>query len=416
MLRGTNALWTCVCALLLCACDSYITSDQAPDEIPIPPASEDGDTSGFDFVSYDGEHGEKAPDVDPPVAWENPANPFGIGLVNTGDTLDWNRTVELAGAGGHIKMTFAGVTPEMTSAPQNWINTVQAAYNRDLVPVVRIGPNWGDMNIRALSDDAEHLHYDTIASTYAAVIASLPRRADWPLIIELHNEPDLCYEWKCSAGDAKPHPNATPGWMHYTDIAAEYASFLRDVTSHVEAIGDPRILLINGGLAPGGARQCRCDSDEYQPGITSVDFINAMKAEVPDVFEHLDGWATHPYPAQGAGWGFFESYESSNVGLHYYENELAAVGVDLPVYITETGWTTSQGANGSREDIASWTVQAYENDWLADPRVVGIMPFMLRDAAWDSFSWLQQDGAPQPVFSAVKALRCELEVPSACGQ
>jgi hypothetical protein len=203
--------------------------------------------------------------------------------------------------------------------------------------------------------------------------------------------------------------------MHYSDIAAEYASFLRDVSIAIDGIGDPRILLTNGGLAPGGAVQCACDSEEFQAGITSIEFINAMRAEVPDIFDRLDAWSTHPYPSQGAGWGFFGDYASSHVGLHYYETELSAIGKDLPTYITETGWSTAHGAQGSRDDVASWTVQAYENDWLTDPRVVGVMPFMLRDHSWDSFSWIRADGSTHPVFGAVKNLRCQLEIPSPCG-
>lgn len=402
---------------LLCACSPTITTGEPNEdegEVTFPNASEES-FGGTHHTGAIDERREPADEPAPPaVPWANPANPFGIGLVGTGTSMDWNRASELAGAGGLIKLIFAGVSPGMTTALPNWIEAVEQAYALDLVPVIRVGPQWGDMNIRSYSDDSDHMHYDTLAATYASVISSLPRRENWPLVIELHNEANLCYEWLCSEQDAKAHPDVPSGWMHYTDMAAEYAAFLRDVSVHIEAIGDPRILLLNGGLAPGGVTQCACDGDGFTPGITSIEFIHAMKAAVPDVFDRIDAWASHPYPARGPGWGFFEEYDDSIVGLHYYESELAAIGLDLPVYITETGWSTTKGAQGSRDDIATWTVQAFENDWLPDPRVVAVMPFMLRDSNWDSFSWVNSGGSPHPVFGAVKSLRCQLQDPGAC--
>ena len=202
--------------------------------------------------------------------------------------------------------------------------------------------------------------------------------------------------------------------MHYSDIAAEYAAFLRDVTDAIHAIGDPRIRVINGGAAPGGARACECGGEGFTPGITSREFLLAMESAVPGVFDALDGFASHPYPAEGEGWGFFVAYENAGPGLHYWETELAALDLEKPVYITETGWTVGAGAQGSREQIASWTVSAYANDWFDDPRIAGVMPFMLQDGAWNDFAWLDGSGAPYPVFTAVRDWRCGREFPSPC--
>jgi hypothetical protein len=163
MMRGTARLLS-ACVLIFGACDGTITAFPPTTGLPIPDDGDDDDDEGGDDTSYnlgdmDSYYGDvkEPPDVEPPVPWENPANPFGIGLVGAGNTLDWDRTVELTGAGGHIKLIFAGVSPGMTSAPQEWIDAIHASYARDLVPVVRIGPGWGQMNIRDHSDDAEHL-------------------------------------------------------------------------------------------------------------------------------------------------------------------------------------------------------------------------------------------------------------------
>lgn len=379
--------------------DPDTTEDPSEEDVPEISTGDLGDTDG----------GET-----PTPSFDSPDNPFGIGLVGVGDALQWDRTAELTGRGGHIKLIFAGVEPGMTTAKPEWHTATAAAYDRDLVPVIRIAPGWGDLDIRSTSDDAAHLQYTGIAAAYAAVIDSLPKREGWPLIIEVHNEPNLCYEWLCDPSDVPSHPQAPEGWIHYTTMAREYAAFLRDVTDAIHALGDERILVLNGALAPGGAVACQCGGDEFNPGITGLDYMNAMLDEVPDIFERLDGLASHPYPASGVGYGFFESYEQSVTGLHYYESELDTIGVDLPVYITETGWPIDQGANGSREEVADWTVDAFANEWVDDPRIAAVMPFMLKDPAWHSFAWIDENGAPFPVFTALRAWRCEMEIPEPC--
>ncbi len=350
--------------------------------------------------------------VDGQVAAGPPPNRFGIGLVGPGGTDQWNRAAELAGRGGHIKLIFAGVDRGMTGPDGSWVTAVSECYARDLVPVIRMGPPWGDRDLRSRSDDSSHKSYTQLAAAYAAVVAGLPRRDGWPLVIEVHNEPNLCYEWACDPGDAPAHADTPAGWMHYTDTAAEYASFLRDTTAAIHALGDSRIRVINGGLAPGGAVTCQCGGDGFTAGITSREFLSAMEAAVPGVHAALDGFASHSYPAQGEGWGFFVAYDQAGPGLHYYQTELDTLGLDLPVYITETGWTVSEGA--SREEVSAWTVSAWDNDWLDGDGIVAVMPFMLQDASWNDFAWVDSGNQPYPVFDAVRSFRCGLGIPDPC--
>ncbi len=346
--------------------------------------------------------------------FQNPDNPVGIGLVSPGNATQWDRAAELAGPGGHIKLIFPGVQPGMTGPQQDWHDAVTGVYARDLVPVIRMGPPWGNRNVRADSDDGTHMTYTNLAAAYAAVVAGLPLRDSWPLVIEVHNEPNLCYEWECDPNDAPSHSGTPTGWIHYEHMAAEYAAFLRDVTSAIRALGQWRILVINGGLAPGGAVNCECGGSGFNAGITSREFLVAMEAAVPGVHAALDGFASHSYPAQGEGWGFFEAYPNSIVGLHYFETELAQLGLSLPVYMTETGWTVGAGAMGSRQQVADWTVLAWENDWHQHADIAAVMPFMLQDPNWNDFAWVDGNNNPYPVFDAVKSWRCSKAIPEPC--
>ena len=338
-----------------------------------------------------------------------PANPFGIGLVGPGDANQWDRAAELAGRGGHIKLIFPGVELGMGSPPADWSTAVSEVYARDLVPVIRLQTGWGQTGIRYLSDDGNHRVYTSLAQAFANVVSGLPKRDDWPIVIEVFNEPNLCYEWTCNAGE---------GWLNYTTTAAEYASLLRDVTAALDALGDPRIKVINGGYAPGMNTDCECGTAVGSGGVTGASFIQAMEAAVPGVHAALDGFASHAYPSTGEGWGFFHPYSECHTGLHYWETELATLGFVKPVYITETGWTIDhsdcQPSCGSREDIASWSLQAWQNDWYGDPTIAAVMPFILQDAAWDNFAWVDTGNSPYPVFTSVRDWRCSMAFPDPC--
>jgi hypothetical protein len=409
-------------AVLAGACGSGVIHGRADGDVNddaavLPDGQAPHPDGGGDPDAGDPPDGAVPPDGQAPgpdAAPGPPVNRFGIGLVGPGDANQWNLTADLVGHGGHIKLIFPGIDLNTTGPDGSWVTAVQESYNRELVPVIRLGPHWGDRHIRNMADDASRTTYTQIAQRYAQVVAGLPLRAGWPLYLEVHNEPNLCYEWECHPGEAPAHVNTPAGWMHYSDTAHEYAYFLRDVADALHALGDPRIQVLNGALAPGGAVTCECDGGGYTAGITALEFIDEMDNAVPGIWSRLDGWASHAYPAEGLGWGFFMAYSQSMPGLLFFEHELTAIGTTLPVFITETGWTTDAGAFGSRTDIATWTVDAYNNPWLTHPDIAAVMPFMLQDAAWEAFAWVASGGAPYAVYDAVRAHRCSLGYAGNC--
>ncbi|HJL19962.1 MAG TPA: hypothetical protein RMH99_30135 [Sandaracinaceae bacterium LLY-WYZ-13_1] len=371
----------------------------------VPPADDAGGPGG-DAGTPGGDAGV------PPAPTDNR---FGIGLVSPGDAAQMEMTANLTGPGGFVKMIFPGVVPGMTEPPPDWANAVREAYARDLVPVVRFGPPWGDRRVRNQSDEgSDGLAYTALARSYVNVVRGLPLREGWPLYVEVHNEPNLCYEWACDRGRFEGDRISSER------IAQEYASMLRDVADALHGMDDPRIRVTNGGLAPGGVRWCECvgpGEGGFEAGNTSNDFLAQMAAAVPGVFDRLDAFSSHSYPASNHGYGFFVPYDASVPGLTYFETELATIGrPDLPVLMTETGWPSTHGGTtyGSREDVAAWTRQAYENVWLTHPNVLGVMPFILQDpGAWDGFAWVRGDGSPYPVYGEVRALRCA-SIPGRC--
>lgn len=356
---------------------------------------------------------DASPDAGPPPLSDNR---FGIGLVGPGDTQQLDLTADLAGPGGWIKPIFDGVVPGMAGPKPEWIERVRDLYARELVPVVRFAPDWGDRRVRNQSDPgSDGLRYTALAASYVAIVRGLPIPEGRRFYVEVHNEPNLCYEWSCDRG--RFEGDRIPSER----IALEYASMLRDVADALHALGDPRIQVVNGGLAPGGVRWCECvgpGEGGFEAGNTSADFLRQMAAGVPGVFDRIDAFASHAYPAEGEGWGFFVPYERAGPGLRWLERELAAIErPSLDVLLTETGWPATHGGHtfGSREDVARWTRAAYEGFWLEHPNVRAVMPFILLDrgGSWDGFAWASPGGEPYPVFQEIRNLRCA-RIPGRC--
>jgi len=326
-----------------------------------------------------------------------PANRYGIGLVSEGNAGDHDLASKLAGPGGWVLVIFADITPNRTSADAGWKQSISDAYARDLIPVIRMAPPWGDRKVRNMGESPTA--YKKLAAAYKAVIQDLPKRADWPLYVQVHNEPNLCYEWEC---------DGSAGTLTDKTIAGEYAHMLSDVADAVHSIGDPRIKVMNGALAPGGAATCQCGTTNFTAGSLATTFLGYMSQAVPGVFNKIDAFASHSYPAKGEGWGFFVQYSEAMTGLKYFEKELAAIGKpSMKVLITETGWTIQhENLSWSRDQVGDFTVDALKNVWLTHANILGITPFILRDGSWDKFAWTQVNGTPYPVYTKVRGHRC----------
>lgn len=324
-----------------------------------------------------------------------PVNRYGMGYVSEGSAADHDLTAKLVGPGGYVTVIFADIKPGRTTADASWKASIQAAYDRDLIPVIRMAPPWGDRRVRDMGESPTS--YKGLAQVYRDVIADLPKRAGWPMYVEVHNEPNLCYEWACDSGSLSDQ-----------QMASEYAHMLSDVADAVHSIGDPRIRVLNGALAPGGVTSCDCATQNGSPGTLSTAFLGYMQSAVPGVFDKIDAFASHSYPASGEGYGFFAPYAQAMPGLVFFKKELAAIGKpNMKVILTETGWTIqSDAGTWTRDQVADWTVQAYQNVWLTEPNILGVTPFILRDASWDKFAWTQTDGTPYPVYTKVRAYRC----------
>ena len=172
----------------------------------------------------------------------------------------------LMGDGAWAKQLFYGIAATTTAPQPCWIDYVNAAYDRGLKPVIRLagvhgGAFWHQPQADAPGD------YTSSARAFARVVAGLPRRDGHTLTIQIWNEPNLNLEW---GGAASP---------------TEYGQFLEQTAGAIrtETGGDPRLVILNAPLSPGG-------------DITPATFIQQMFTGVPNSRWAFDVWAAHSYP------------------------------------------------------------------------------------------------------------------------
>eukprot|EP01043_Picozoa_sp_COSAG02_P023014 COSAG02_NODE_1215_length_13852_cov_10.082600_8_plen_398_part_00 len=344
-------------------------------------------------------------------------NKFGMGVYGTVplvEQLPW--ALNLAGNGGRVllymTLSFSEngnvrSCGECTPSAEE-VAALHQAYALGLRPVVRIGQL--PRTIRDFSDDAEHLVYTSLAEAYRTFAAALPLPTDGNMLeVILQNEPQAHDEWMCSGS----------GYLTLNTTAGEVAGCVRDTMAALRTL--PRLLLSPPPVTRVAPMSYPCIGNPsgkltgYQLG---TDFIRAMLRAVPGLYAHAGFFNAHPYPIHN------EPFQTpkGRAGVISYRAQLNATGnPSLPVLITECGWS---GDNETEK--ATSFVAALQEEWLPDPRVVGVMPFLLTGGGgqftqrgWDWVMVPPRGSAGQPFatqqYNATRALRCIVGVGGHCG-
>jgi uncharacterized repeat protein (TIGR01451 family) len=317
-------------------------------------------------------------------------NPYGIHTYVQDLCLDQyigfqlDRALDLVGPGGHVKQLLYPVTDTTTGPRQCWVEFVNSAYDRELVPIVRIQGVWGGSCwVKPQADAAGD--YTSIAEAYKRVVQGLPRRDGHTLYVEVWNEPDLPVEWSGS-------PSA---W--------EYGHFFVDVAAAIHSLGDSRIKVLNGGLTPGNSSFTR------------------QLVSVPGFVGSFDLWAAHCYPHNHPpeynlhrGTATYPQFAIDSYLLEL--DVLARYGGrrDVQVILTETGHALYENTFGfegyppiNESNRAAYMVRAFQDYWLSWPEVVAVTPFELVDPYGTTWymDWLYPTtDIPHQQYSAIEAL------------
>jgi uncharacterized repeat protein (TIGR01451 family) len=294
-----------------------------------------------------------------------------------------DKALDLVGVGGYVTQLLYPVTVSTQSPSPCWVYFVNAAYDRGLIPIVRLQGQWGgDFWLKPEPDGPGD--YSSIAEAYRRVVQGLPRRDGNTLYVQIWNEPDLPLEW-----------SGQPS-------AGEYGHFFVDVAQAIHSIGDQRIKVLNGALTPG-----------------NVSFTRQLTG-VSGFVQSFDLWASHCYPLNHP-----PTYNIHNGTARYpqytidcYLLELRALATyggrgGVKVLLTETGYGLYDRTfrfegypTISEDNRANYIKRAFRDFWASWPEVVGATPFELVDPYnnWGRWDWLHPTtDVPHKQYSVVSA-------------
>lgn len=251
-----------------------------------------------------------------------------------------------------------------------WQLFMNSAKRNHLIPIIRLATEGDYFNTKVWRKPDENDIVD-----FANFLNSL----EWPVknrYIVVFNEVNRGDEW---GGSVNP---------------TEYANLLNYAIT-VFKTKSPDFFMINAGLDNAAPNALPQYQNEY-------DFLREMDTAVPGIFKQLDGLASHSYPNPA-----FAQPPTSNskTGVMSFDYERKLVkslnDKDLPVFITETGWSLNAISDLSRADYYQY---AFKNIWK-DNGIAAVTPFLLRaNGSFTDFSFLDADGSPTYQYKMIKAM------------
>jgi hypothetical protein len=125
--------------------------------------------------------------------------------------------------------------------------------------------------------------------------------------------------------------------------------------------------------------------------INEYTYMQEMNQAVPGIFNQIDGFSSHSYPNPG----FSQAPDVTSImgiGSFIHERDLikSLSNKILPVFITETGWSSDSVSEDQRIQYYDQTFKTIWND----PDIVAITPFLLRAGAgpFEQFTFISSSG------------------------
>jgi hypothetical protein len=175
----------------------------------------------------------------------------------------------------------------------------------------------------------------------------------------------------------------------------EYAKLLQFAVTMFKSKSSD-YFIISAGLDNAAPNQGMTYMDQY-------DYLKAMNVALPGIFNQIDGISSHSYP--NPAFAQPPSRDSlTGVASFHYEQELInnISGKKLPVFITETGWSTKQVSD---ENITHYYEQTFATIWN-DDSIVAVTPFLLEalEGPFQQFSLIDPDGKQNSAYETIKSL------------
>lgn len=293
--------------------------------------------------------------VAPAFAVENPLdkpnNKIGIHILFTTEVQDASLLVNTNGGDwGYITIPIQSTDRDL----KKWQTFMNACKKSHIIPLVRLAT---DVNTTTGTWEKPRLTDIIDAATFL-------NQLDWPTknrYVIVYNEVNRGDEW---GGTVSP---------------SEYASLLSFAVTVFKSKSSD-FFIISSGMDNAAPNKGSLYMNEYE-------YMRQMNQAIPAIFYQIDGLASHSYPNPG----FSQSPNSQNsmgVASFKYERQFVkeTTGKDLPVFITETGWSSNSVDDGQK---IHYYQDVFATIWN-DPGIVAITPFLLeaQNAAFQQFSFL----------------------------
>ena len=285
-----------------------------------------------------------------------PNNKFGVHILFPSELEKAKELVNSSsGDWGYVTIPIQAGDKDMGK----WQNFMDSAGKLHLIPIIRIA--------------TENYFFDTKVwrkPTYYDVVdfANFLNSLTWPTknrYVIIFNEVNRADEW---GGEVNP---------------GEYANILSfSIETFKQKSED--FFVISAGLD-------NASSNTEGVSMNPLRFYQMMYASEPNTFIRLDGIASHSYPNPGfrqppskRGPMSIETFRYEKSLLDFYS------GKNLPVFITETGWSKNEIAENT---IAQYILKAFTDVW-SDENVVAVTPFLLEagEGPFEQFSFVRNDG------------------------
>ncbi|MDO8658305.1 MAG: hypothetical protein Q7K55_06190 [Candidatus Levybacteria bacterium] len=298
-----------------------------------------------------------------------PNNKFGIHILFPSEIQDAAKLINSNGG------EWGYVTIPIQAGDRNlevWQKFMDDAKDYRVIPLIRLATEGDYFNTKVWRKPKLEDVLD-----FANFLDSL----DWPVknrYVIVFNEVNRSDEW---GGKANP---------------LEYAEVLNYAAS-VFKLKNPDFFVISAGLDNAAANNANLTFNEYN-------FLRTMNAEIPGIFERIDGISSHSYPNPAFSSTPAKNDQSSVASFKHEKNLIESFtnNKNLPVFITETGWSKK---NVSETTISHYYKDVFSGVW-SDQNIVAITPFLLRANAgpFTVFSFLNENGTPDMQYKSIEEM------------
>lgn len=259
--------------------------------------------------------------------------------------------VNVSGDWGYVTL----VMQEDDLNKQKWQGVFEQARRLHLIPIVRLATSFENGHWRAPQADE--------AQKWAEFLDSL----NWVVknrYVVLFNEPNRADEWGGKVNSEG-----------FAEVVFSFSQTLKSV--------NPDFFIMMAGFDSAAPSSLPQYEDEAV-------FLRKALSSQKNLFDFLDGWASHSYPKSRFNYG-----RNSVFNYQWELNLLKNLGVkkNLPVFITETGWNHQEGKTNDfsfypAEKVAQ-LIKNYLSELLKDDKVIAVTPFILnyQDELFDHYSW-----------------------------